>query len=539
MLGERSHLLGAASKVNAELSLASQAKVLLAHHKSPSVSSYSTVRREMNLAVHLYALYRLQHQDKVKNNCSIQRALIREDDRQMVRRHLFEDCENLLDWQIRDARTQEGDEDVTSANYIADELLMKMLWNQWPVDVAGTKWVSGDYLLSLIMAELGLTASIAIDLMLPPFSEEPSFCLSHPVVRHVLARTWLRGISEKSDFKSFSKWNRMERWVTRFNIPVYSHALHLLSFIVLYGFALTIAIAPMRWITPLPIEGEKEISAVEIVWLVWCASHFLHTVQYGATAGQHFLLFPSHLAFISSFFSPLRPYSFALLALSIPTLTIFLILPTPPSLPILLTRLMPYSIITKSMILKSIKIIILFSPLILSIFGLFVFSLNGDIFRGFSVLGESTFTNSVNNSSLVEPGVSPFCTRLSLFCTLVIVVIISVIVSATNLPVPPQNEWNEYGKRWKGADKLVDDWEKEWGTGVGREARAAWANAVRKYVRGARQEMLIEGYGDLEKGEKVILQLTTVPIFPPLNMLVLPAQIVRIFIKLTQKQKRY
>ncbi|WVO17436.1 hypothetical protein L204_105128 [Cryptococcus depauperatus] len=503
MLGERSHLLGAASKVNAELSLASQAKVLLAHHKSPSVSSYST------------------HQDKVKNNCSIQRALIREDDRQMVRRHLFEDCENLLDWQIRDARTQEGDEDVTSANYIADELLMKMLWNQWPVDVAGTKWVS------------------AIDLMLPPFSEEPSFCLSHPVVRHVLARTWLRGISEKSDFKSFSKWNRMERWVTRFNIPVYSHALHLLSFIVLYGFALTIAIAPMRWITPLPIEGEKEISAVEIVWLVWCASHFLHTVQYGATAGQHFLLFPSHLAFISSFFSPLRPYSFALLALSIPTLTIFLILPTPPSLPILLTRLMPYSIITKSMILKSIKIIILFSPLILSIFGLFVFSLNGDIFRGFSVLGESTFTNSVNNSSLVEPGVSPFCTRLSLFCTLVIVVIISVIVSATNLPVPPQNEWNEYGKRWKGADKLVDDWEKEWGTGVGREARAAWANAVRKYVRGARQEMLIEGYGDLEKGEKVILQLTTVPIFPPLNMLVLPAQIVRIFIKLTQKQKRY
>ncbi|WVN89704.1 uncharacterized protein L203_104934 [Cryptococcus depauperatus CBS 7841] len=521
MLSERSHLLGAASKDNAELSLASQAEVLLAHHKSPSVLSYSTVKREIDLGVHLYALYLLQCLDHADGEYGIQYTLMRQEEGQMIRQHVSEDCESLLDWQIRDARTQEGEEDIASADYIADELLMKMLWNQWPIDAAGTHWAS------------------AIDLMLSPFSEEPSFCLSHPVVRHVLARTWLRGISEESDFESFSKWNKMERWITRFNMPVYSHALHLLSFLVLYGSTLTIAIAPMRWITPLPIKGEKEINAIEIVWLVWCASHFLHTVQYGATAGQHFLLFPSHLAFISSFFSPLRPYSFALLALSIPTLTIFLILPTPPSLPILLTRLMPYSIITKSMILKSIKIIILFSPLILSIFGLFVFSLKGDIFRGFSVLGESTFTNSVDNSSLVKPGVSPFCTRLSLFCTFVIVVMISVIVSVTNLPVPPRNEWNEYGKRWKGADKLVDDWEKEWGTGVGREARAAWANAVRKYVRGARQEMLIEGYGDLEKGEKVFLQLTTVPVFPPLNMLVLPAQIVRIFVKLTQKQKRY
>ncbi|KAK8850511.1 hypothetical protein IAR55_004429 [Kwoniella newhampshirensis] len=457
---------------------------------SPSALAqpYTPSTSHANLAVHLYALHLLEPKALTPSS-SIRAQLAHSEVIGRVRTSLYDAIEEMLDSGLDVSRPEEGTAEREEEEE-GEEDLHEILWDRWAVDETGKKWAS------------------ALDLMLPPYtpSSTTSPLLSHPVIRHILDRTWTRGAvpSHAHDPGSQSCATRFKAGLQHAVTPRWLHAAHFTSFVILFGSTLAIAISPQHWVTPYdPEESRHRPTIIEIIWMIWAGSDLLHTIQYPTTTLRRLLLVPTHLAFIFSFF-PSFELSFTLLTVSIPTLTFLLVLPDPPSLPILIKPLLPLSILLRRILYRSLRTAGLLMPLVLVLLGIFSWSMNGDIFRGFDVTSQldEDATSILWNvdrypssdripcrpvggteAGPVEVGIAPFETRLMLFLTLTLSLVFSIILTAARAISPPRERWDAEGeRRWRGAVKEGDDWEREYGVVVGRKTRRAWAIAVRSYV---------------------------------------------------------
>lgn len=183
--------------------------------------------------------------------------------------------------------------------------------------------------------------------------------------------------------------------------------------------------------------------------------------------------------------------AYSLITISIPTLTILLILPIAPSLPLLFHSILPLSTLLLNMLHRSIRSAGLLMPLVIGLFILFAWSMNGDIFRGVF-----RFSN-VLLPTPTEPGIAPFEARLWIFITVILLLIFSIALTISRAIMPIREGWDDDGtRRWKGANKEGDEWEKEYGVTVARLARRRFALAVQELV-----QLRAESYKSSETGD--------------------------------------
>jgi hypothetical protein len=205
------------------------------------------------------------------------------------------------------------------------------------------------------------------------------------------------------------------------------------------------------------------------------------------------------------FFNPQLAYT--LITLSIPFLTILLISPYSPSLPPLHPTLIPLSRLLLHTLHKFTYAAGIFLPLILILFGVFAYSMNGDIFRGLDV---NTWL------ALPEVGVAPFEARVWVFITMTLLIVFSIILGCARVNlVGGEKE----GKRWKGGVKAGDDWEVEYGVLVGRMARRDYDMAVRRYA-GMRYTEPEASAGGRDAGGRRVWTLRGLVV--PFNILAVP-----------------
>ncbi|OCF45701.1 hypothetical protein I317_00604 [Kwoniella heveanensis CBS 569] len=460
-----------------------------------------------DLATHLYALYLLQPRRSRStssttaiNSNSIGRKLLKEGADRKIRDIIYEKVERSLD-SFEAAEDELGVEEE-------DERLRRVFWGRRRIDIADReRWVS------------------AIDLLLPPYilRSRPSPFLSHPVVRHMLDHAWSQGTNSPYEVgeepKSYISRLRfsMARQVTPFRL----HALHLISYLVLYSLTLLIALSPGSWITTYTsdnrVNGNRSpIALKEVLWIIWAISNAIHSLQgsYPLPLIQRFFLLPAHLAALFALISPLRHLAYPFVNISIPSLAFLLVLPHPPSVSILIKGLIPLSVLLQRILNRSIRTAGLLMPLVLVLFVIFGWSMNGDVFRGFWALptlaASSWWTINQNDVAVhrvwpltittvdepIEEGISPFPARVSLFSTLSLLFLFSIILTAARAIMTPKDRWDEPktgARRWKGGVIDGDDWEREYGLIVGRQARGARAEAVRRYVMLGLPESQIEG----------------------------------------------
>lgn len=201
------------------------------------------------------------------------------------------------------------------------------------------------------------------------------------------------------------------------------------------------------------------------------------------------LLSPTYLGFavyVSSFAPGAAAASqsaYGLIVLSIPALTLALILPIPPSLPLLAPKspLIPLSTLLLSTLNRSLRPLMLLTPIIIFILALFSWSMNGDILRGFWTAGATRFTAD-NQSSPREEGIAPFAARASLFVTMLLLLLASITLGTARSMTPSPSVTSPGGRRWQGNIRPGDDWEEEYGLTAARRARKAFALAVRQYI---------------------------------------------------------
>ncbi|WWC72534.1 uncharacterized protein I206_106496 [Kwoniella pini CBS 10737] len=471
------------TKVEPDLTLEEEANQLISHLKSSSsTTSTSTTSAcgQAELAIHLYALYLLNPLKDIKR-ISIRSRIADSEIGRRVRERLNDKIEDLLDHGCgyeshENEQVQEND----------DEDLQVTFWKRWKVKKGDDKWLN------------------AVDLLVPPYiTHTPSSFLSHPTVRYVLNNTWSYGSATTSTNNSLTA-SRWFRKIGRIVAPSRLHLLHLLSFLILYGLSLSIALFPKGKISPYDLENSgPKFSFKEVWWLICAGSSLLNSFRPSTPALQRVLLLPIYLTFLLSLFPSFHQISYSMLLLSIPTLTFSLVLPRAPSIPILVKGLLPLSILLRRILIRTIKSAGLIMPLVLGLFLLFSWSMNGDIFRGFyhfsqillSSTSLPTTTDNVDRSSNwtfvedisieeepIEVGISPFQARLMIFITLSILFIFSIILSAARATMIPRENWDEeIAKRWKGAIKEGDYWEKEYGLVVARQARQAFTSAVKQY----------------------------------------------------------
>ncbi|WVQ86044.1 hypothetical protein IAT38_008212 [Cryptococcus sp. DSM 104549] len=475
-------------------SLYSQANALISHLSTTPPSSqptstskptWSPSTPQVNLAVHLYALHLLQpgggHDTPAM---SIRARIAREEEAGRVRWQALEGCEGILD------RVGEAGEDGEGAGgeggeEETDEVVLGMLWGQWAIREPEGRWVS------------------AIDLMLPPFAPRDHVfpLLSHPVVRHILDLAWHEGLQTHGPMRRASLGRAMGS-----TTPARLHALHLVSILVLFGLTLAVAISPGGLIAPYETESPKRVTAMEVVWMIWAGADLLQTIQYPTPLFRRFCLLPTQITFLLALLPNFSSFAYTFLTLSIPFLTFLLILPAAPSFPVLLPELLPLSVLLRRVLYRSAKTAGIMMPLVGVVFGVFAWSMNGDVYRGFFLSPSLPLITAMNHDmddpvepdptdpppdisppTPIEPGIAPFQARLSLFLTFTFLLLFSAILAAARSLSPPREDtpWDPSdSKRCRGAVKEGDGWEREWGVGVGREARREWAVGVREYVVG-------------------------------------------------------
>ncbi|WVQ95517.1 hypothetical protein IAU59_002614 [Kwoniella sp. CBS 9459] len=475
--------------------LQEQARELIVQLRSSARGSPELSHDEPELAISLYTLYLLRPRSSNATNPRSVRDRLRKDgsDRK-IRDLLYERIEKLLD-SYEEAEDGNGLDDE-------EERLRKVFWGKHRVDVKGReRWVH------------------AVDLMLPPYAprSRPSPFLSHPVVRHMLAHTWSYGLisSESAVEEGPTPKSYLSRLMTRIGqqtTPSRLHSLRLLSCLVLYGLSLSIALAPGHWISPYTSDsqaGQSQpmVASKEVMWMIWVFSDMVHSFQnhYPLPLIQKLFLIPIYLAALLALVPPLRHLSYPLINISIPPLTFLLVLPHPPSIPVLLKGLIPPSVLLQRVLNRSIRTAGLLMPLVLVLFVIFGWSMNGDVFRGFwQVPVYSNFKRYDNDSDHflfhdfhphaytrtvvdepIEEGISPFSARVSLFSTLSLLFLFSIILTAARAIMMSKDGWddpNTGARRWKGGVLDGDHWEREYGLVVGRQARGVWAEAVRRYA---------------------------------------------------------
>ncbi|WWC65100.1 uncharacterized protein I303_107714 [Kwoniella dejecticola CBS 10117] len=517
-----------------------EANRLISHLKASSSDDHppAVQCKQATLAIYIYALHLLDpHRRTV--HASIRARLAETEVGRRLREILNDKIEDLLDCVCgyeHDVQSDSGIDDLAHEN----KRLQQIFWIKWRVQ-------GSDEFLS------------AIDLLLPPYRISPSSpFLSHPTVRHVIDHTWSKGLM--SPHREDSRWiGKVGPIVT----PARLHALHLASFLVLYGLSLSIALSPGGRISPFNIEDDDRgtrLSSREVWWIIWAGGNLIHSFQYSTSATRRILLLPVHLAALFALFPSYLPISYNLVLLSIPTLTFALILPAAPSLPILVKPLLPLSILLRRILSRTIRSAGLIMPLVLGLLVLFSWSMNGDIFRGFYQfpLSLSAIADSSNRTLIeryidnpargslrsiaepVEDGISPFPARLAIFVTLSVLLIFSIVLSAARAIMIPLERWDEEAaKRWKGAIKEGDDWEKEYGVVVARQAREAFCCAVNHYAwlpyRSDHTEVSDAEQGprgssrDFPGWDNGLHDLTAGPdLLSPLNLVTIPLEILAV-----------
>ncbi|WVQ63272.1 uncharacterized protein L199_001423 [Kwoniella botswanensis] len=455
-------------KARTHVTLECQANQLISHLKSPSAIVYTPLNTEVDLAVHLYALHLLDPK-RYKNHASIRARIADSELGRKLREEISDRVEDLLD------RHCGGDEHETE--HSEDEDLQAVFWKRWKVRNDSHQWIN------------------AIDLLLPPFTTHPSPFLSYPLVRHILELAWTKGIVHL-DGQGHTRPSRVLKKVGEVVTPSRLHFLHLASFLILYGLTLSIALSPGNRISPYESSSPNpSLSGKEVWWVLWTASDLAHSFQYRTSLLRRILLLPLHLSLIFALFPSYSQISYTLLLLSIPTTTFSLVFPIRPSLPLLIPSLLPLSILLKRIIYRSFKTAGLLMPLVLGLFVIFSWSMNGDIFRGFyqavqsSIYTIETIINPIPieaRASIPEPvedGISPFSARLTIFVTLSLLFICSLLLTASRAIMVPRERWDGKDKRrWQGAVKEGDDWEKEYRVQVAREARECFCDGVKGYI---------------------------------------------------------
>jgi hypothetical protein len=214
-----------------------------------------------------------------------------------------------------------------------------------------------------------------------------------------------------------------------------------------------------------------------------CTAHLLCI-----TDNQAFPSLKRTILLIPTVLAPLMAYldsssAFSCLALSIFPLTILLILPLSPSLVFVSADIVPLSTLLHHILARGLRSAGLILPLALLVFGIFAWSLNGDIFRGFDL--DPQFLDSTKGSFSaarqgvlagmpdeppVEPGIAPFETRLWLFVTCSFLFLLSITLTLVRILAPTY------------PSTPPDPWAEEYGPAVAHAARERWAIAVRDGV---------------------------------------------------------
>ncbi|WVF67954.1 hypothetical protein IAT40_002716 [Kwoniella sp. CBS 6097] len=487
-------------------SLQNQARALIVQLRSSStVHGSSPDASDCNLAVYLYALCLLHPRRSSSSSAnssqnSVRSRLLQDGADRRIRDVIYERAEKLLD-SFEEAEVELGIDQE-------DERLRRVFWGRWNLTTRRprqARWAN------------------AVDLMLPPFTNRsrPSPFLSHPVVRHILDHAWSHGVvpselaSEDAD-EPKSYLNRTILRLSRQVTPQRLHVLHLISFLVMYELTLSIALDPRNWITPYTTDrpvgrSGRSLAVKEVIWVIWALSDLIHSAQrhHPPALIQRLLHLPLHLAVIVALIPLLNHLAYPLLNISIPPVTFLLVLPHPPSIPILFKGLIPLSVLLQRILNRSVRTAGLLMPLVLLLFVIFGWSMNGDVFRGLWTTPESPLSASTASSTIrircvsvsvplaaaelhatatdepFEEGISPFPARVSLFLTLSLLFVFSIILTAARAIMAPKDRWDDPtsgARRWKGGVMDGDYWEKEYGLTVGRQARGAWAEAVRTYV---------------------------------------------------------
>jgi hypothetical protein len=212
-----------------------------------------------------------------------------------------------------------------------------------------------------------------------------------------------------------------------------------------------------------------------------------------------------------------------------------ILLRAPISIPFLFPSLLPVSVRASQIIAAGFTGWNLVWPLVLLLFGIFSFSLNGDIYRGFfvehstSLIGPDTDTRRVGpGTEPTEDGVSPYGTRVAIFCTIILLLYFSICLSMSGMVRANRRDNTDGGTTMS---HRPHDWESRHGTDTARRART-------ELVRGSRWLIGDLGMGtaqapppDTEDGTENVESIESPPstsqqVAPPLpiplNLLLLP-----------------
>lgn len=218
--------------------------------------------------------------------------------------------------------------------------------------------------------------------------------------------------------------------------------------------------------------------------------------------------------------------TYTFLLISIPCLVILLISPTPPSISFLAPSLLPTSTRLFDTLGHTLQGWTLIWPLILVFCVIFSWSMNGDIYRGFFVFSNDTGPMDIPR----EPGVAPFEARLTLFVTLIILSIMAIIVSCQSSVI----EQVEHHPR----DQIRASAYHNQGIRTKRHARQHWIVGIRGLTgdletgpRSGDQE------GGIRLGAGIRMMRPSIP--PPLNLLILPFDVVCLIIILGRRLTRH
>jgi hypothetical protein len=199
------------------------------------------------------------------------------------------------------------------------------------------------------------------------------------------------------------------------------------------------------------------------------------------------------------------------LTVSIPFLTVLLILPHAPSLPYLNLSLLPLSRLLVTTLVRSLRGITILMPLVLVLFAVFAWSMNGDIFR----LLQDTSTIVLPT----ETEIAPFEARVWLIITITLLLFFALTLAASR----SRHVGVDDRPRWQGGVEEEDDWERDFGVLIGRMARRDFAEAVRLYS--GRSTSGAAGL-DTERQTKLWPSGTRIrPVIVPFNLLVSPLRL--------------
>ncbi|ORX41044.1 hypothetical protein BD324DRAFT_613003 [Kockovaella imperatae] len=389
----------------------------------------------------------------------------------------------------------DNQEDDASVEQGASIRLDDLLWSRFHVDEKGS-------------------SVTALDLLLPPYgrglTQSP---LSHPLVKILINVAWTcpiqstrselgrirldeshgrdeleRGVPKQVGQSGLRKaYSKLESCIT----PSRQHKLGFISFGVLYCLTLALSTAPGTFIVPYTYINPQP-QAMEIIYILWATAFVIASLQSRSTS-RILLTIPTFLC-LHNLFSPPSAYSF--LCLSIPTLTIALIVPRSlPSLVYLFPETLPLSAILATSLGRAIRSLTLLGPLALFLFIILASSMNGDsdlwvIFGNFSSdMGTtlSQLVSAVGHGAMGgEPPVAPYEARQAIFISLSLLLAFSIpLAIAQSYPpttISLKTPSSSRGVASTSSEVVHDDLDRNYSPYIALSARTHWARSVNHYL---------------------------------------------------------